>query len=131
MSFAIQSTRALLARSATVAQLPRASLSQRLGAAAGLAMRGPTATAIGLHLGLLGELLGEMILRAVPKQRTSHSKKRKRMATKGLKDRKDLVPCRGCGRPKLAAQICLNCYHDIKRTLKDMKRKEEVVSQKD
>ncbi|ORX68548.1 hypothetical protein DL89DRAFT_209552, partial [Linderina pennispora] len=60
----------------------------------------------------------EMILRAVPKQRTSHSKKRKRMATKGLKNRKDLVPCRGCGRPKAVAQICLNCYHDIKRTLK-------------
>lgn len=81
------------------------------------------ATPIGL--GSLGSLLGEMILRAVPKQRTSHSKKRKRMATKGLKNRKDLVPCRGCGRPKAVAHICLSCYSDIKKKLKQQKREEQ------
>ncbi|PIA16347.1 hypothetical protein COEREDRAFT_35964, partial [Coemansia reversa NRRL 1564] len=58
------------------------------------------------------------ILRAVPKQRTSHSKKRKRMANKGLKDRQDLSPCPGCGRPKRAAHICRNCYGSIKQKLK-------------
>ncbi|KAJ2771777.1 hypothetical protein IWQ57_002057, partial [Coemansia nantahalensis] len=52
----------------------------------------PLARTIGAGLGLLGGLLGEMILRAVPKQRTSHAKKRKRMATKGLKNRQDLTP---------------------------------------
>ncbi|KAJ2454021.1 hypothetical protein EV183_001861 [Coemansia sp. RSA 2336] len=78
----------------------------------------PIATALGINLGLLGE----MILRAVPKQRTSHSKKRKRMATKGLKDRQDLTPCRGCGRPKLISHICFYCYSDIRKKLKGMRR---------
>ncbi|KAJ2065145.1 hypothetical protein GGI17_000556 [Coemansia sp. S146] len=120
MSFAFQSARSLVR--ATTA-FPR--ISYTLGAAMGLAARSPLGTSLGAGLGLLGDMLNEMILRAVPKQRTSHSKKRKRMATKGLKNRHDLVPCSGCGRPKLTAHICLNCYHDIKRKLKDMKRTAE------
>ncbi|KAJ2658291.1 hypothetical protein IW148_004761 [Coemansia sp. RSA 1199] len=85
----------------------------------------PMTLAIGVNLGLLGGLLGEMILRAVPKQRTSHAKKRKRMATKGLKNRQDLTPCLGCGRPKLSAHICRNCYSDIRKKLKGMRREAE------
>ncbi|KAJ2740895.1 hypothetical protein GGI20_005552 [Coemansia sp. BCRC 34301] len=119
MSFAIHSVRPLV----RAAVFPR--LSHTLTSAIGLAaMRSPLGASLGAGLGLLGDILSEMILRAVPKQRTSHSKKRKRMATKGLKNRYDLVPCSGCGRPKLTAHICLNCYHDIKRKLKDMKRAE-------
>ncbi|KAJ2507466.1 hypothetical protein IWW47_001095 [Coemansia sp. RSA 2052] len=124
MSFAFHSARALV----RAAALPR--LSYTIASAAGLAaVRSPLGASLGAGLGLLGEMLGEMILRAVPKQRTSHSKKRKRMATKGLKNRHDLVPCSGCGRPKLTAHICLNCYHDIKRKLKDMKRAKEEEAQ--
>ncbi|KAJ2364209.1 hypothetical protein H4S02_004540 [Coemansia sp. RSA 2611] len=85
----------------------------------------PVAAAIGVNLGLLGGLLGEIILRAVPKQRTSHSKKRKRMATKGLKNRQDISPCRGCGRPKLTAHVCLHCYSDIRKKLRGMRREAE------
>ncbi|KAJ2712375.1 hypothetical protein H4R19_002789 [Coemansia spiralis] len=85
----------------------------------------PLVQAISANLGLLSGLLGEMILRAVPKQRTSHAKKRKRMATKGLKNRQDLTPCLGCGQPKPIAHICHNCYLDIRRKLKDMKRSAE------
>ncbi|KAJ1734572.1 hypothetical protein LPJ61_000993 [Coemansia biformis] len=92
---------------------------------AGLSARAPLVRAIGASLGLLGGLLGEMILRAVPKQRTSHSKKRKRMTTKGLKNRQDLTPCLGCGRPKPIAHICHDCYVDIRRKLKAMKRATE------
>ncbi|KAJ2499122.1 hypothetical protein GGH96_003782 [Coemansia sp. RSA 1972] len=99
-------------------------LTTALNAAARFAQT-PMATAIGVNLGLLGDLLGEMILRAVPKQRTSHAKKRKRMATKGLKNRQDLTPCLGCGRPKLAAHICRNCYSDIRKKLKGMRREAE------
>ncbi|KAJ1819147.1 hypothetical protein GGH91_005486 [Coemansia sp. RSA 2671] len=120
MSLAFQSARSLVR--ATTA-FPR--ISYTIGAAMGMAARSPLGASLGAGLGLLGDMLSEMILRAVPKQRTSHSKKRKRMATKGLKNRHDLVPCSGCGRPKLTAHICLNCYHDIKRKLKDMKRTEE------
>ncbi|KAJ2751781.1 hypothetical protein GGH94_001432 [Coemansia aciculifera] len=124
MSFAFQSTRSLVR--ATTA-FPR--ISYTLSAAMGMAARSPLGTSLGAGLGLLGDMLNEMILRAVPKQRTSHSKKRKRMATKGLKNRHDLVPCSGCGRPKLTAHICLNCYHDIKRKLKDMKRTAEEAQE--
>ncbi|KAJ1900751.1 hypothetical protein LPJ66_001263 [Kickxella alabastrina] len=134
MSFAIQSTRSLMRTTV----LPRishtisaavAATTTTTTAAAGLAARTRMMSALGVGLGMLGDLLGEMILRAVPKQRTSHSKKRKRMAGKGLKNRYDLVPCSGCGRPKLAAHICLSCYHDIKQKLKGMKRAEEKQKQ--
>ncbi|KAJ1993951.1 hypothetical protein GGI25_001843 [Coemansia spiralis] len=115
MSFAIQSTRSLL----RIPVFP--TLAQKFTA---IDVRRPLG-ALGMGLGLLGGLLGEMILRAVPKQRTSHSKKRKRMAGKGLKDRHDIVRCKGCGRPKLIAQICSNCYRNIKGKFKAMKREQE------
>ncbi|KAJ2235231.1 hypothetical protein IWW45_002762 [Coemansia sp. RSA 485] len=123
-SLAIQSSRSLF----RAALFPRISHTVT-AAAANLVARTRIVSAVGVGIGLLGDILGEMILRAVPKQRTSHSKKRKRMAGKGLKNRQDLVPCSGCGRPKLLAHICLNCYHDIKRKLKGMKREAEKVKQ--
>ncbi|KAJ2790298.1 hypothetical protein GGI18_001887, partial [Coemansia linderi] len=85
MSLAFQSARSLVR--ATTA-FPR--ISYTIGAAMGMAARSPLGASLGAGLGLLGDMLSEMILRAVPKQRTSHSKKRKRMATKGLKNRHDL-----------------------------------------
>ncbi|KAJ2401292.1 hypothetical protein GGI23_001492 [Coemansia sp. RSA 2559] len=88
-------------------------------------MAGVGGGALGVGIGLLGDILGQAILRAVPKQRTSHSKKRMRMSNKGLKNRKDIVPCSGCGSPKLISQICPTCYKDIKHTLRQMKNPEE------
>jgi ribosomal protein L32 len=58
--------------------------------------------------------LWESILRAVPKKKTSHSKKRMRAANKGLKNREDIVPCPGCGRQKLMAHVCRHCLRDIR-----------------
>ncbi|KAJ1723352.1 hypothetical protein LPJ53_002300 [Coemansia erecta] len=121
MSFAIQSSRSLL----RTALFPRIAHTFAAPAVA----RTRALSAVGVGLGLIGDILSEMILRAVPKQRTSHSKKRKRMAGKGLKNRQDLVPCTGCGRPKMLAHICMNCYHDIKKKLKGMKRAEERLKQ--
>ncbi|KAJ2082096.1 hypothetical protein H4R24_001837 [Coemansia sp. RSA 988] len=115
MSFAFNPARSLIRPVA----FPR--ILHAIGSAAGLVAQFPVGRAIGVNLGLLGGLLGEMILRAVPKQRTSHSKKRKRMANKGLKDRQDLSPCPGCGRPKRTAHICRNCYGSIKQKLKMLK----------
>lgn len=52
----------------------------------------------------------EGILRAVPKKKTSHMKKRHRqLAGKALKDVKSINSCPGCGRPKKAHFLCPYC----------------------
>lgn len=52
----------------------------------------------------------ESILRAVPKKKTSHMKKRHRqMAGKALKDTIDVNTCSGCGQPKRAHLLCPTC----------------------
>ena len=60
----------------------------------------------------------ETILRAVPKKKTSHSKKRMRSSNKGLKNRTDIVPCPGCGRHRMMGHICRHCLRDIRHRLK-------------
>ncbi|PVV02422.1 hypothetical protein BB560_003130 [Smittium megazygosporum] len=60
----------------------------------------------------------EAILRAVPKKKTTHSKKRMRAAGKGLKDRKDIVRCPACGHAKLTGHVCMNCYKAIRERLR-------------
>ncbi|EPQ60784.1 hypothetical protein GLOTRDRAFT_22635, partial [Gloeophyllum trabeum ATCC 11539] len=54
-------------------------------------------------------------LLAVPKKKTSHSRKRMRSANKGLKDKLNLVHCPACGTPKLAHNLCPNCYSQLSR----------------
>jgi large subunit ribosomal protein L32 len=52
----------------------------------------------------------ESVLRAVPKKKTSHMKKRHRfMAGKALKDVKSLNKCPGCGQLKRAHLLCPHC----------------------
>ncbi|RAO65294.1 uncharacterized protein BHQ10_001306 [Talaromyces amestolkiae] len=59
--------------------------------------------------------LWESVLRAVPKKKTSHMKKRHRqMAGKALKDVKSLTKCPGCGEPKKSHVLCPECVKDIK-----------------
>src|SRR3989337_1473242 len=53
----------------------------------------------------LVEILGP-ILWAVPKKKTSHSKKRMRSANKGLKDKTNIVNCPGCGQKHLTHHLC-------------------------
>src|ERR1043166_6563155 len=60
----------------------------------------------------LVEILGP-ILWAVPKKKTSHSKKRMRSANKGLKDKTNIVDCPGCGQKHLINHLCFNCYKDF------------------
>ncbi|KAH9946652.1 hypothetical protein B0H21DRAFT_742520, partial [Amylocystis lapponica] len=57
-------------------------------------------------------------LLAVPKKKTSHSRKAMRSANKGLKDKQNLVHCPGCGSPKLAHHLCPECYSSLNRTWK-------------
>ncbi|CAK7243910.1 MAG: Ski complex subunit Rec14 [Sporothrix thermara] len=64
---------------------------------------------------LLGDIW-ESILRAVPKKKTSHSKKRHRqMAGKALKDVNSLCKCPACGRTKRMHHMC---PHSIREMLK-------------
>ncbi|OJJ49521.1 hypothetical protein ASPZODRAFT_127995 [Penicilliopsis zonata CBS 506.65] len=65
--------------------------------------------------GLLSDIW-DSILRAVPKKKTSHMKKRHRqMAGKALKDVKNLNTCPGCGQIKRAHVLCPHCVSDIKK----------------
>lgn len=52
----------------------------------------------------------DSVLKAVPKKKTSHMKKRHRqMAGKALKDVKNLNTCSGCGQVKRAHVLCPHC----------------------
>ena len=56
----------------------------------------------------------ESILRAVPKKKTSHMKKRHRqMAGKALKDVKNLRTCPGCGHMKRSHVLCPHCVEGM------------------
>lgn len=63
--------------------------------------------------GLLGDIW-EGILRAVPKNKTSHSRKRHRqMAGKALKDVNSLCRCPGCGAIKRTHRLCQHCLEGL------------------
>jgi len=72
---------------------------------------------IGLQLNLppsLSNLL-DGLLKAVPKKKTSHSRKRMRqLAGKALKDNIALNNCPGCGAAKRAHYLCPDCVQDIR-----------------
>ncbi|ORY08321.1 hypothetical protein K493DRAFT_309905 [Basidiobolus meristosporus CBS 931.73] len=72
--------------------------------------------AIGVGAQTIGELIGS-ILWAVPKKKTSHSKKRMRASNKALKNMTNIMRCHSCGRPKLMHHICKYCYKDIRKKL--------------
>ncbi|MCJ1355880.1 MAG: 54S ribosomal protein L32, mitochondrial [Icmadophila ericetorum] len=57
----------------------------------------------------------ESILRAVPKKRTSYSKKRSRfLAGKALKDVTNINKCSACGAVKRAHLLCPYCVQEIR-----------------
>ena len=62
---------------------------------------------------LLGDIW-ESILRAVPKNKVSHSRKRHRqMAGKALKDVNSLCKCPGCGEAKRTHRLCQRCLEGM------------------
>ncbi|KAJ7103492.1 hypothetical protein B0H15DRAFT_767857 [Mycena belliarum] len=67
------------------------------------------------------ELFPPFVL-AVPKSKISHSRKSMRSANKGLKDKHNIVSCPGCGTPKLAHNLCPNCYSFLSRMWKQSKQ---------
>lgn len=76
-----------------------------------------------VHLSLpsipsLLEGIWESILRAVPKKKTSHMKKRHRqMAGKALKDVTALCKCPACGRTKKMHYLCPHCASSMSPSL--------------
>ncbi|KAH6613503.1 hypothetical protein F5144DRAFT_552316 [Chaetomium tenue] len=88
------------------------------------------AVPIGFQLGLpsLGSILGdiwESVLRAVPKKKTSHMKKRHRqMAGKALKDVNSLCKCPACGEIKRMHYLCPNCAKKLNEMMNKQAREQ-------
>ncbi|EHA17722.1 hypothetical protein ASPNIDRAFT_138144, partial [Aspergillus niger ATCC 1015] len=75
--------------------------------------------AISLNIPGIMEGLWDSVLRAVPKKKTSHMKKRHRqMAGKALKDVKSLSTCSGCGQVKRSHVLCPHCVESVKKQWK-------------
>ncbi|CEA17197.1 unnamed protein product [Blumeria hordei] len=73
--------------------------------------------------GWIGDIW-ESVLRAVPKKKTSHMKKRSRQrAGKALKDVTSLGRCSGCGHTKRAHVLCPYCVKEIRDIWKGLAEK--------
>lgn len=75
------------------------------------------AVPLAIHLNIPSLFPGifESILRAVPKKKQSHSRKRMRqLAGKALKDVTALNHCSACGKVKRSHLLCEHCVQDIK-----------------
>ncbi|KAF9175363.1 hypothetical protein BGX21_003624 [Mortierella sp. AD011] len=79
-----------------------------------VASAGITTTVLGRLGSYISDLLPSIVWASVPKSKTSHSKKRMRQATKGLKEQNNIVQCPGCGQAKLMHHLCTHCYRDMK-----------------
>ncbi|CZR59691.1 related to ribosomal protein YmL32 precursor (mitochondrial) [Phialocephala subalpina] len=89
--------------------------------------------AISLNVPGFIEGLWESILKAVPKKKTSHSKKRSRLlAGKAMKDVTALNKCSACGHIKRAHLLCPYCVAEIKEMFKgrDMHDTKKTTSEK-
>ncbi|KAF2424870.1 hypothetical protein EJ08DRAFT_652313 [Tothia fuscella] len=65
--------------------------------------------------------LWDGLLKAVPKKKTSHMKKRHRqMAGKALKDVTALNKCSACGKVKRAHVLCPHCVAAVRYWMKDL-----------
>ena len=82
----------------------------------------PAATLPAIAIGIRGWLsdIWEGVLRAVPKKKTSHAKRRHRqLAGKALKDVKGINSCPGCGKPKKSHTLCPYCVSEIQSGWRD------------
>lgn len=70
---------------------------------------------VSLNLPTLDDIW-ESVLRAVPKNKVSHSRKRHRqMAGKALQDVNNLCKCPGCGETKRTHRLCQRCLEGTNR----------------
>ncbi|KAI9731719.1 MAG: hypothetical protein M1834_004508 [Cirrosporium novae-zelandiae] len=81
--------------------------------------------AISLNVPSILAGLWESVLRAVPKKKTSHMKKRHRqMAGKALKDVTNLTRCPACGSMKRAHVLCEHCLAKIQKRWHEAEKEE-------
>ncbi|PHH83838.1 hypothetical protein CDD82_29 [Ophiocordyceps australis] len=74
-----------------------------------------TFPSISLNLPTLDDIWGS-ILRAVPKKKPSHSRRRhRRMAGKALPEVTGLCKCPGCGETKRTHRLCQHCLQDMRQ----------------
>lgn len=78
----------------------------------------------GIFATLPPPILGGLLLWAVPKKRTSHSKKRMRMTHKYLKPKHHYTVCPKCKNLKLLHVLCGHCLKETLRLTAMMRRKE-------
>ncbi|KAK4457792.1 hypothetical protein QBC42DRAFT_211892 [Cladorrhinum samala] len=87
------------------------------------------AVPLGVQLGLpsipeILEGIWEGILKAVPKKKTSHMKKRHRqMAGKALQDVTSLCKCPACGETKRMHHLCPHCVSKLKGLMREEAKK--------
>ena len=68
----------------------------------------------------------DTILRAVPKRKTTHSRKRKRqLVGKALPDKKNLTRCEACGDWRLLHTLCGSCIKSIQKDWRNRERLEQ------
>lgn len=67
------------------------------------------------------------ILWAVPKKRTSHSKKRMRMAHKYLKPKHNYQTCPQCQNFKLQHMLCGHCFRETMKRTADFRKSKDSV----
>jgi len=68
----------------------------------------------------------DSILRAVPKKKSTYSRKRSRqMAGKALKDKTNLTRCEACGEWRLLHTLCGPCAKSIQNDWRKRERREE------
>ncbi|KAK4610158.1 putative 54S ribosomal protein L32, mitochondrial [Fulvia fulva] len=111
--------------------LPQEDATQRLPLVQQIQQLRLKASLIPAALAPIPTILGELwdgILKAVPKKKTSHMKKRHRqMAGKALKDVTALNKCSACGRLKRAHILCPYCVQSIRQWFGNGFKSKKVV----
>lgn len=79
--------------------------------------------------GDLATSLWDGVLWAVPKKRTSHSKKRKRMMHKYLKPKHNVTLCQKCGNAKLFHTLCGHCLKETLRATAMIRNQQQLDSE--
>ena len=69
-----------------------------------------------------GSLWDALLLWAVPKKRTSHSKKRMRMTHKYLRPKRHYQTCPKCGQFKLQHMLCGHCFRETMKLTAEARR---------
>ena len=66
-----------------------------------------------------------LLLMAVPKKRTSASKKKLRNRHKWLKNRSDIETCVVCGNHKLANHLCGHCVEEVREKTAEFRKERD------